>query len=115
MALPTETNIDVYAGDTWSRSVQIQDGDGNGIDVTGWTFLAQVRESRASETVEATFTVTVTTAASGELTITLDAETTAALDEGKWVWDLQATKTDSSVQTLLQGVVSVTADVTRSA
>jgi hypothetical protein len=107
---PARFDLSAYAGDTFSVDIAIAQ-DGSPVDVTGWTFTAQVRAKRAGA-VAATFTVNVTDAAQGELTISLSGATTATLASG--VWDLNVALPDGTVSTLVDGVITVTQDVTRS-
>lgn len=114
-ALPGVLNLRLYSGDTFERSLQFTDSAGTAIDITGWTFLAQIRESPGADLVLKAFNVTVTDAANGNLDITLSASDVADLEAGRLLsWDLQRT-TGSSVRTYIRGSVKVDTDVSRSA
>lgn len=114
-ARPAVLNLKLYAGDTFERSMQFTDSDGNGIDITGWTFLAQIRETPSSDVVLETFTITVTDAATGTFDIELAAADVDDLPDGRLLaWDLQATAS-GSVTTYIRGSVKVETDVSRSA
>lgn len=114
-ALPGVLNLRLYKGDDFARGMQFTDSDGNGIDITGWTFLAQVRETPGGDTVLATFTVTVTDAATGNLDIELAAADIDDLETGRLLaWDLQVTAS-GAVRTYVRGSVKVDTDVSRSA
>ena len=111
--LPATLNLDIYQEDTYTRDIQIQDGDGSAVDITGWTFAAQIRRSPGGP-LEADFAVDVTDAQQGEITLSLASDTTQALStNGRHVWDFQATHADGTVRTYLQGHVTVRPDVTR--
>lgn len=114
-ALPGVLNLRLYSGDTFTRSLQFTDSDGVAIDITGWTFLAQIREAPNADLVLATFTVTVTDAADGRIDITLSASDVAGLENSRFLsWDLQVTAS-SAVRTYVRGSVKVDTDVSRSA
>lgn len=59
------------------------------IDITGWTWLAQVRDEPDSTAILVTLTVTVTSAPQGELTVTMnEADSDDQALYGTY-WDLQ--------------------------
>jgi hypothetical protein len=114
-ALPAPFDIAAYRGDTKEWTLNFADDAGVAVDMSAWSWLAQVRSSRDEpDTVVATFTVTDTDAATGTLTLTLPAAQSALLlttgGKGLYYWDLQGT--DSTVvKTWLFGKVKVTGDV----
>lgn len=117
---PAQHNITVYRGDTKKISLKltrhyVDTGVVENVDVTGLTFAAQIRQTQASETPDATFTVQVTNATAGELTLTLPSAQSAVLSQPAMVWDLQSTDAavPANVQTWLYGNVTVLLDVTR--
>lgn len=119
MALPGDRPLELYVGDTrtWRTTVYEDDGT-TPMDLTGKTWLAQVRANDgASSTVMATFTVDSTDAATGVLVLTLPAAEAANLvkeseGEKKPAWDLQGTEA-GEVRTYLRGKVTVRGDVSR--
>jgi hypothetical protein len=99
-------------------TVTLTEDDGTAIDVSGWTWRAQVRETFDAADAVMTFTVDDTDAATGVLVITLDAADWAAeaspLPTAKWRWDLEGTRTsDTFVRTYLSGKVTVKPDASR--
>lgn len=104
-ALPGRYNLAIYRGDTFLIVIDL------GFDVTGLTFLSQVRARRTSE-VLATASITVTDAAAGILEFVLLPAQTSALPN-QAVWDLQSTASDGFVRTWLAGDCSAEGDVTR--
>ena len=114
MAAPAQPKnpLVIYQGDTLSFTVTSQDSDGNPINVTGRTYAMKVRPSSSSSTVLATATCVVTDGANGVVSVTIPAATTAALDVGTGVADLEETN-GSTVTTLVRWKVSIVEDVTR--
>lgn len=117
---PAEVNfVDVVRGDSLFATVTIDEG-GTPVDVSGYTWRAQVRAT-ADSTGSPLFSFTVGTAsaATGILTLTLDAASWAdpadALplpDPAKFFWDLEGTS-GSTVRTFLSGKIKLKADVSR--
>lgn len=105
---PGRLNIKTSRGDTVAVPITIQEG-GAPADLTGRTYAAQIRKTKASAT-SVTVTVDTTGAASGELVLRLAADVTDELT-GDYQWDLQQTL-GGSVRTLLEGRWTFGADVT---
>lgn len=112
MSFPTNVGtLSVYAGDTFSQTFTFKEDD-VAIDLVdaGWgSWTAQYRKN-ASSTTAVSFAVDASSAASGQITITLSAAQTATLESG--VFDLQATQ-GSVVRTWVAGGLNVRKDVTR--
>lgn len=107
--------IEIYRGDTFTRQFKIKVA-GLPLDITGYTFLAQLRASADSTTILATFTCTVTDAVNGVLEMELSAATTAALDTETFslaAWDIQWTTPAGKKKTFAYGVAKLISDVSR--
>lgn len=107
---PGKLNVKTSRGDTVAVPITIQEG-GVAANLTGRTYAAQIRKSKASTTSVAV-TVDTTGAASGQLILRLTATATAALS-GDYQWDLQQTQ-GGTVRTILEGRWTFGPDVTRS-
>lgn len=86
-----ELPITVYQGRTYRRKFTFND-----IDITAWTFLAQIRAGGADDNPPlAEFTYTILDGPNGVMEIVLDPEDTEPLepDAVLW-WDLEATTGD---------------------
>ena len=106
-------DLTITRGDTETVIATMTDGTSN-IAVTGRTYAAQLRASPDSTTIGATMTCTLTTPVSGIMTSVLSATDSALLTPGYYYWDLQETVTATGVvSTVLAGLVTVLADVTR--
>jgi hypothetical protein len=106
---PGKLNIRTSRGDTVAVPITIQE-DGLAANLTGRTYSAQIRRSKASATA-VTVTVDTADAATGQLVLRLTASATASLS-GDYLWDLQQT-IGGSVRTILEGRWTFGADVTR--
>lgn len=98
---------------TWS------DEDGNAINLAGCTARMQVRNTHeaaspvldlSSAGVDAPITLENAT---GKITIVIDAATTATLEEGPTVYDIEVVMSNSEVVRLLQGQFIISPEVTR--
>lgn len=105
--LPSRWDIQIYQGDTFDVVINFKDGNGVGIDLTGFTALIQFKSSAG--TVVATPTTSLNDGGvPGALRLTLD---TDALAAGDYSYDLQLTSTDGKKRTFIGGKVTVTADI----
>ena len=105
-------DLTIEQGTTFERTITIKDASDVAVDISTDSFAGQIRKRPQSGTVEASFTFTITDGANGEVTATISATDTAAMDTGDFVYDIEWTS-GSKVTRLLEGTASVTAEVTR--
>ena len=113
MARVPRRKIRIRRGDTYTHTVTEYDDAGVLSDLTGNTFLIQIRPDSESSTVVATFTVTLIDAVNGSWEFSLTPIQTAALPIGLYFYDVQRTYSDGSVHTRFEGEAEVEADVSR--
>lgn len=102
-------DLSFVRGDAWTHTVRFVDGEGDPLDVSGFTFAAQVRR-RWSSGLVAEFTVTVDP--SGDfVTLRVDPPD-SEVEPGVYRWDLERQQGGSPL-TLLAGKLTVVGDITR--
>jgi hypothetical protein len=101
-----------YQGDDFTHEVRFVDGTGAPENVTGRTFASQVRRRWSDTTIDATFTVDTSNAATGVVVFTLSAAVMTAFEPGEYRYDLQQTVAGRRL-TLLRGIFKVTGEITR--
>lgn len=119
--IPLYLPIRIEQGETKVIPFHLADADGVDIDITGYTFAAQIRRKPSSTTIAATFTSAITTPASGLMQLSLSSAQTAAIACGDtdtepaslYYWDAFATSPGAVVTKLAHGEVTVVAQVTR--
>ena len=112
----TTYDILIEQGATYSQLVTYKEA-GVAVNLTGYTARMQVRSTLES----ATTVVELTTAngrialggAAGTITLTISATDTAALTAGRGVYDLELVSGSGIVTRLLQGVATISRNVTR--
>ena len=107
------SNLYVDQGSDFTITLSLTDSVDDALNLTGSSFLAQVRKSHASSTVKATFTTT-NDGNGGNLTIKLTDVQTAALEAGRYVYDVMQTAGDGIKTRLIEGQLIVTPSVSRS-
>ncbi len=110
--VPAKQNITIMRGDTEVFNITLTNSASSPIDLTGSTFLSQIRYERDSSTVAASFSCSITDAVAGKVTLTLSSASSAGLTAGTAFWDLQQT-VSGVVTTLIAGKCTILADVTR--
>lgn len=113
MARVPKRKIRIRRGDTYTHNVTEYDDDGTLSDLTGNTFLVQIRTDPDATSTVAQFTTTLLDAVNGEWEFSLTATQTAALDPGIFFYDVQRTYSDGAVHTRFEGEVEVEVDVSR--
>ncbi|CAB4151542.1 hypothetical protein UFOVP587_21 [uncultured Caudovirales phage] len=110
--VPAKQNITITRGDTEVFNITLLDSVSAPINLTGSTFMAQIRYEYDDTAIAASFTCTVTDAVNGVVNMTLTSAASQALVAGPAFWDLQRTVGDV-VNTLLAGKCTILHDVTR--
>lgn len=111
MARVPKRKIRIRRGDTYTHLVTEYDVDGLADNLTGSTFLVQLRPDPDSATVTVQFTTTIVNAATGEWQFSLTSTQTNALTAGLYFYDVQRTFADSTVRTRFQGEAVVENDI----
>ena len=112
-------------GATFSLLLTIKDSSNVAVDLTGNTYAGQVRKKISDEDPVATFTCTVQNQITntGELLISLTPAETSAIpmkSQNKqertleeYAYDIEATYPDGSKERILEGIFSLSPEVTR--
>ena len=108
-------NLTIDQGATFSSDVTVKDANNNAFDLTGYTAEAKMAKGFQSTKTRTSITCTISAdATTGVITLSLTADQTSSLEEGRYVYDLEITKTaDSTVTRPIQGTVTVRPNVTR--
>ena len=104
-----KANMVIDQGTTFSSMIEILDENDDPIDVTSYTARGQIRKHYTS-----TNSVSFSTAlANGSLVISLTANQTANVVAGRYVYDIELVDPAGTVARILEGIVTVTPEVTR--
>jgi len=109
-----KANIIVDQGTDFSTTITVTDDDGNVTDLTGYTGAGQIRKHYESSDSTA-FTVSFGSPRSdGQVTLSLTRTVTANIEAGRYVYDVELTSPANTRSRLVEGIVTVTPEVTRS-
>tara|TARA_R110000796_G_scaffold199418_2_gene315607 strand:+ start:249 stop:581 length:333 start_codon:yes stop_codon:yes gene_type:complete len=104
-------NITIDAQADFARTFEVSEA-GVALDITGYTFAAQVREHFHS-TDSTAFTTQIVDGPTGLFSISLTDTVTAAMTYGKQYYDIVMTDVAGDKQRLLQGEALVAWGITR--
>jgi hypothetical protein len=111
MAVISDLSID--QGADYSADIVVQDGNGNVANLNGYTVAAQIRKSYTSTTFT-NFGATVANAGQGLLTLTLSNSVTHGMKPGRYLYDVEITKTSTSEKTrVVEGQVTINPGITQ--
>ena len=106
------SNIFIDQGADFTTTVTVTDSNGDAVSLVGYSAAAQIRKSYSSSTSTA-FTTSISNASGGEITITLSDTQTAALEAGRYVYDVLITASGGDKTRVVEGQVTVNPSVTR--
>jgi len=109
--MATKANIIIDQGTTFSTIINLTDDNGDPINLTGYTGDAEMRKHYTSSNSQS-FSINLG-GTSGTVTLSLTATQTANLTPGRYVYDVEVTSGANVVSRIVEGIVTVTPEVTR--
>jgi hypothetical protein len=110
--MAAKANIIIDQGSTFTTYLALTQDDGSVLDLTGYTARGQIRRWYTSNSY-VQFNVSITQPNTGFINLSLDANTTANMVAGRYVYDIQATDSYGTISRVIEGIVTVTPEVTR--
>lgn len=105
--------LTVDQGSTFESTIDLVTDDGAAINVAGYVFSGQIRKSYYSANATANITIIITDAANGNVTMSMNAATTANIKAGRYLYDVKMVDASNTVTRLVEGVITITPQVTR--
>jgi len=109
--MATKANILIDQGTTFSTVINLTDDAGNPVDLTGYTGDSEIRKHYTSSNSQS-FSISLG-GNNGTVTLSLTAGQTANLTAGRYVYDVEVTSGANVVSRIVEGIVTVTPEVTR--
>ena len=108
-----KANLIIDQGADFSKELTVTDDDGDVINLTGYTAAGQIRKHYSSNTAT-NFTCTFASdRTTGKITISLGRSLSQALAYGRYVYDIEITNSSDKTTRLLEGIATITPEVTR--
>ena len=105
-------NLYVDAGTTYSNIITVAANNGFPLNLTDYTVKSQMRKSYSSS-VAYDFTATILDAATGKVRLQLTPEQSETIPPGRWLYDVEITASDGSRTRVVEGIVTVTPQITK--
>jgi len=110
--MATKANIVIDQGTDFSTVITINDDDDSAVNLTGYSANAHIRKHYSSSTatvLECTFENRV----NGILKLSLGRGVSSNMESGRYVYDVELTDSQNVRSRLLEGVFTITPEVTR--
>ena len=109
--MATKANIVIDQGTTFSTVITLADENGDAINLTGYSANSQIRKHYSSSNSQS-FSVSLG-GSLGTVTLSLTSTQTSNLVAGRYVYDVEVTSSSNVVSRIVEGIVTVTPQVTR--
>jgi len=106
-----KANIIIDQGSTFSTTLNLDDENGDPLSLSGYSCESQMRKHYTSS--NATSFSTSINATAGTIELSLTADQTANIVAGRYVYDVELTDSSNVISRILEGIVTVTPNVTR--
>ena len=108
------TELFLEQGTTFNTTITLDDNVGESFNLVGYTASSQMRKSYYSSSAAATFTVQTGDGGNdGSITMSLSANETANIAAGRYVYDVYVTSNTGYRARVLEGIVNVSPQVTK--
>lgn len=104
-----KANMVIDQGTTFSTMIEILDENDDPVNVANYSARGQIRKHYSS-TNSVNFS---TSLSNGSLVVSLTASQTANIVSGRYVYDIELVDPANTVARILEGIVTVTPEVTR--
>ncbi len=102
----------IEQGATFISTLNVEDVNGDAINLTSYTANSQMRKSYYSSSSNIIIS-TITGTSNGEITLGMSAANTSNLTPGRYVYDVIITSPTNVVTRVVEGIVTVLPSVTR--
>ena len=106
------SNIYIDQGADFTTVISLTDSNNDALNLTGYSAIAQIRKTHGSTTIAATFGTALTTT-TGQVTLSLTDAITAAMDSGRYVYDVLLTDGSGDKTRVLEGQAILTPGVSK--
>jgi hypothetical protein len=108
--MATKVNIVLDQGTTFNTTFSFSDDNDVPIDFTTYTANSQMRKSYTSST---SYPFIVSLSNNGVVTLSMNAATSSTITAGRYLYDLEVQDTNGNRSRLVEGIVTVTPEITR--
>ena len=111
--MAAKANIVIDQGADFSTTITVTDDAGDTVDLTNYTASGQIRKHFTSDTAY-DFTMSFGVPRStGQLTLSMGRAVTSTIEAGRYVYDVEITSGANTRSRLVEGIATITPEVTR--
>ena len=111
--MATKANLIIDQGTDFSTTLTVADANDAIINLTGYTARGQIRKHYTSSTSVDFIIEPANLGDNGKITIKLSSANTASMEPGRYVYDVEMRSSSNTVSRALEGVLTITPEVTR--
>jgi len=111
--MATISNLFIDQDADFTTTVTVNDSTGSALDLTNYTALGMIRKTYQSSTATTFTSSFVSPRTTGQITISLTDTQTAALESGRYVYDLVITDASGNKTRVVEGIATVNPSVSR--
>jgi len=106
------SNLAIDQGTTYSVTITVTDDTGSARNLIGYTVRSQMRKSYYTH-ANVAFSANIASPTDGTVTLDLTSTQTSALKPGRYVYDVELVSNVSTVERLVEGIVTVYPEATK--
>tara|TARA_A100001011_G_C14312369_1_gene846210 strand:- start:574 stop:921 length:348 start_codon:yes stop_codon:yes gene_type:complete len=106
-------NFEIDQGCDFSKTFTVTTDGSTAYDISSLTITSKMRKTYESSSAAATFTTSIVSGSSGAYKLTLANSLTAGLSAGRYVYDVELTLDDTTIERVQQGIITVSPQATK--
>ena len=110
--MASTANIFIDQGSNYSNIITVSGTSGSALNLTGYTVASQMRKSYTSTTAYS-LNAAIYSAVNGQVRMTLTAEQSNVIPPGRYLYDLEITSASGAKTRVVEGVATVTPQITQ--
>ena len=100
-------------GTDFSYQLDVSNDDGTPLNVANYVFNSSVRKSYYSTAVVANLTISILSAANGNVQLSMNSATTSNIKPGRYVYDVKMKNDSNTTFRVIEGIITVYPQVTK--
>ena len=113
--MSAKANLLIEQGTDFTTSLTVNDAAGSPVNLTGYTGAGQIRKHYSSNTATTISVSFASDRATGVVSLAVARTLTENMSYGRYVYDVELTNASNTRSRLVEGLVTITPEVTRTA
>ena len=105
--------LDLDQGTDFNFDFNLSNDDGTAINIANYTFSSSIRKSFYSANPTANLTVTIQSAANGNVLLSMNSAVTTNIRPGRYLFDVKQKDAQNTVSRVMEGIITVNPQVTK--